>query len=116
MPENIHVMVDLETLGTDLNSVIVAIGAVKFDISTGEIIDTFYAPVDPESCQKIGMVIDAATVWWWMHPDRNAAREELLRDEYREDVVNALGAFATWYGVDALPIWGNGCMFDNQIL
>jgi exodeoxyribonuclease VIII len=120
--DDIHVMVDLETFGTDINSVIIAIGAVKFNIKTGEVIDTFYSPVDPESCQQIGMVIDANTVMWWLHPDRDDARRALLKDEYRDDIFNALTGFNNWYvlgheaGDPLYPVWGNGCMFDNQLL
>lgn len=119
---NTHVMIDLETLGTDINSVIVAIGAVKFDIKTGEIIDEFYSPVDPVSCQEVGMGIDANTVMWWLHPDRNKAREALLAEEYRNDIFNALTDFNNWYvlgheaGDPLCPVWGNGCMFDNAIM
>lgn len=113
---DIHVMLDLETLGTKLNSVIVAIGAVKFNIKTGEIVSEFYSPIDPETCQAIGMTIDASTVWWWLHPDRHEARVALLADEYRNDIFNALSDFTTWYGDEETPIWGNGCMFDNQMM
>lgn len=111
-----HVMIDLETLGTDLNSVIVAIGAVKFNIKTGEIVSEFYSPVDPASCQEVGMGIDAKTVMWWLHPDRDDARKALLKDEYRNDIFNALTDFMEWYGAEEVPVWGNGCMFDNQIM
>lgn len=117
---NIHVMIDLETLGTDLNSVIVAIGAVAFNIKTGDIVGEFYSPVDPESCQKAGMVIDASTVMWWLHPDRDEARKALLADEFRNDIFNALSDFSVWYSTvndgERAPVWGNGCMFDNQIM
>jgi exodeoxyribonuclease VIII len=125
MSNNIHVMVDLETLGTDINSVITAIGAVKFDIENGEFLSEFYSPVCPKSCQEIGMVIDADTVMWWLHPDRREARDALMRDEHRNDIFNALTDFSIWYGgvdiafgpmINPLPVWGNGCMFDNQIL
>lgn len=43
------VMLDLETMGTDANAAIIAIGAVEFDIQNGEIGERFYAVIDLES-------------------------------------------------------------------
>ena len=54
-----HVMADLETLGNGPNSVIIAIGAVKFN--TQGIVDKFYVTVDPQSCIDIGLDMDAST-------------------------------------------------------
>ena len=44
------VMVDLETLATSADAVILSIGAVRFDLETGEIDDAgFYASISVES-------------------------------------------------------------------
>ena len=41
-----HIMIDLETMGNKSYSAIVSIGAVKFDIKTGETGETFYRNVN----------------------------------------------------------------------
>ena len=64
-----NLMLDIETLGTGPNSVILSIGAVEFD-ETG-VISKFYEAIDPESCTDWGLQIDARTVLWWM--DQNDA-------------------------------------------
>lgn len=109
-----HVMLDLETLGKRHNAALLSIGATKFDPFTGEIIDTFYVAVDPESCQALGLTVDASTVMWWMDPERNAAREAMMREE-RLDLPSALYGFVDWFGGDK-PVWGNGSTFDNVIM
>jgi DNA polymerase III epsilon subunit-like protein len=65
-------MLDLETLGTGNNACILSIGAVKFDPFGEGLQDDsrFEVFIDPQSCTDAGLVIDASTVMWWMHPDR----------------------------------------------
>lgn len=109
----VNVMIDIETLGTSTDAVILSIGATKFNAD--EIIDTFAVAIDPSSCQQYGMKIDAGTVMWWMHPDRAAARQELLADE-KVDIFSALDGFAQWFGDKSLPTWGNGASFDNVLV
>lgn len=105
-------MIDLETLGTGTNSVILSIGAVKFD---REITDTFYVNVDAASCQRYGLTIEADTVMWWLGSEREQARNDLFKDE-RHDLYDALDGFAQWFGPESMPVWGNGASFDNVLL
>lgn len=108
--DNINVMVDLETLGNGSNSVIVAIGAVAF--TKNELLSTFYRVVDPESCIKAGLQMDASTVMWWLKQEQ-AAREAICQPGM--SLAEALQLFYNWYPPDA-PLWGNGATFDNVIL
>lgn len=109
-----NIMVDLETLGTSSDAVIIAIGAVAFD-ATG-LGQTFYITVDPQSCVDLGMKIDAATVMWWMRQS-DAARGAFSRQG--TPIVGALDAFSRYVagcaGASA-EVWGNGATFDNVIL
>lgn len=109
-----HVMVDIETLGKGNNAAILSIGMVKFNPFTEDIYDSFYVPVDPESCQALGLKIDASTVMWWLHSDRDAARAAMMQ-ETRVDLPSALYGLVDWFGEDK-PVWGNGATFDNVIL
>lgn len=116
---NIHVMLDLETMGTGVNSAITAIGAAYFDEKgTGE---TFYKVVDLTSCVRRGLDIEPATVLWWLEQS-DAARRELLRLD-AEPLDYALASFtqflddlATAYSAQSIHVWGNGPGFDNEIL
>lgn len=107
------VMVDLETLGNGPNSVITAIGAVKFDMLGlgGE----YYHIVDAQSCVDAGLQMDVSTVMWWMRQSE-AARAELVREGLPLSI--ALQKFTGWLGpnADSIRVWGNGASFDNVIL
>ncbi|NQW82286.1 MAG: 3'-5' exoribonuclease, partial [Polaromonas sp.] len=60
-------MVDLETLGTVADAVILSIGAVKFDLDSDAIDDDgFYASISIESNQETGRRIQEDTLIWWM--------------------------------------------------
>ena len=65
-----NVMVDIETLGTSSNSVILSIGAVEFD--NENLGAEFEVYIDPESCTDHGLVIDAPTVMWWLGQSNEA--------------------------------------------
>lgn len=117
---SLHVMLDLECLGTTVDSAILSIGAVKFDpMSDEKPEDAIYIPVDPKDCQRLGMRVDADTVMWWLNDERDPARKELLR-LYKEqkplELTTALSAFSDWYGVEPLPVWGYPVTFDNAIM
>lgn len=113
-----HCMIDLETLGVSTDTVILSIGAVKFDPKRQrEILDRFHVPVDPISCQAFGMKIEAETVMWWMDRGRSAAREK-LNNAQRVDLASALEGFVFWWASDPTPaaIWSNGATFDIPIM
>lgn len=110
-----HVMIDLETLGTSHDAVILSIGAVKFDPETNTISDRFHVGVEPESCVQWGLRMDPKTVMWWMGFEREAARNRLVAMQ-KLDLPTVLEGFQMWYGLQSLPTWGNGATFDNVIL
>lgn len=104
------VMVDLETMGTGSNAVILSIGAVWFD-DTG-LGSTFYTNVDQQSCLDVGLTKDASTEQWW------AAQSAAARNALNENAVplsEALRAFSNCFEGDEC-VWGNGATFDNVIL
>lgn len=74
-----HVMLDLETLSTSSNAVIISIAAVQFNIETGEIINKFHRNVDIQSCLDIGMEIEANTIKWWM-TQKNETFKKLINN------------------------------------
>ena len=112
-----HVMIDLETWGTQDGSIIISLGAVKFDPQTNDDLteDNFYCAIDPKSSEQFGLKADAATLLWWMDPDRAEARAAWLSDT-KVDLPTMLEGFQDWYGSISLPTWGNGATFDNVLL
>ena len=112
-----HVMLDLETMGQGNNAAIVAIGAVFFEPTTGEIGASFYQTIDLESAAKYGE-IDPSTVLWWLKQS-DEARDEITRlDTY--SLPDALAEFTQWIeqieNFKARIVWGNGSSFDNVII
>jgi DNA polymerase III epsilon subunit-like protein len=113
----IHMMIDLETMGTGSDAAILSLGAVKFDpmAAPGTVEDCFHVGISLESCVAVGLKIDPSTIVWWMHKDRDAARTA-LNDLQQIDLWEALDGFSAWFGPSSMPVWGNGATFDNVIL
>ena len=109
-----HVMIDLETMGNVPGSVIVAIGAVAFDVETGgsEAPSHFYRTISLQSCLDVGLTVQGSTVEWWLRQG-DAARGALLLDQ--KTIFEALEDFSKWFPAGA-PVWGHGAIFDVSII
>jgi hypothetical protein len=109
-----HVMLDLETMGKRAGCAIVSIGAVEFDINTGEIVRTFYKVVNLQSCLNVGLFIDASTLYWWLQQS-DAARQAICKPaDSIQSVLEELRSFFACLG--DFQIWGDGARFDIGIL
>lgn len=105
-----HVMVDLETLGVNPGSVIISIGAVEFEPGE-ELSNEFYRSIDIESCEEVGLEIEADTLSWWMEQDEDV--QDVLTGG--EDLRTVLEEFNSYYdGADW--IWANSPSFDCEML
>ena len=112
-----HLMLDLETMGKKSNSVICSIGAVEFDIETGDIGREFYRRVDIKSCLDIGLTVDGSTIEWWLNQNEKA-RKAISTGESLS-ITQALFEFTDFIktiGGKQLQIWGNAARFDIGIL
>ena len=115
-----HVMIDLETLGTQPGSAILSIGAVMFDPSpeagTSCLGDEFYCVVSKGSCEEAKLEISQATLDWWAKQSPEARK---VLDEACAD-----GAFTLAYALESLAkfipivakVWSNGANFDQPLL
>lgn len=108
-----HLMLDIETMGTDSFSSILSIGAVEFDIKTGKTGKEFYTNVDLQSCLDIGLTINASTVMWWMERSEQARKDLTKRAPI--PIAEALKKFSDFCNKD-YQIWGNSARFDCGIL
>ena len=122
-------MVDLETCGVVSGSVILTIGAVRFDprakfLSADDLSGTgldpltmredraFYRRVDIDSCLDLGMTQDPDTMKWWSEQDPDARFEAFAADP-RIKLREALLQFCMWFkGTGAAKIWSHGATFD----
>lgn len=108
-----HVMLDLETLGTAADSVILSIGAVKFDLTSDAVDDNgFYASVSIDSNLDAGRRIDESTLIWWMQQAPGAQR---VFHEPKEPLDAALESLEEWFD-GAEYVWSNGAGFDIPML
>ncbi len=109
------VMLDIETLGNNLNPVITQISGVVFDLETGETFEEFNVLVDPMSCIKHGLQINQSTMEFWADQDKDVFKKVVLNSfeegETLQDSLKALNKFLD--DVKAETIWGNGIMADN---
>jgi hypothetical protein len=108
-----HVMIDLETMGTGPNAAIVAIGACIFDANG--IGDRFYDAVDLQSCIDAGLTVDGQTVMWWLDQSdevrgalKNSSPLHVALERFSDFMADSMGNIS--------GVWGCGAAFDNVIL
>lgn len=116
----VEVMVDIETLSTRADAVILQIGAVVFDPKTGTLGEEFRRGA---CLPQPGRRTDQATLDWWAR--QQAAGVPMPGGEH--GLTSALISFVTWLGGLApmvkedeserrIHLWGNGPSFDCAIL
>ena len=112
-----HLMIDLETMGTNTNVPIVVIGAVFFDPQTGEIGPVFYIVISLTDAMNTGAVPDGGTIEWWLKQS-SEARAAILTDQVKlKDALSQFREFINEYSDEKfVQVWGNGATFDNAIL
>lgn len=118
---NNEVMVDIETFGTEVNSVILAIGAIKFNrkqehVDFEKILekDKFFQSIQIDSCIDLGMKTNNDTVKWWseQHPE---VRKAVFDTRPVLPIKTVLQNFKNWYG-NSDKVWSQGICFDIPIL
>lgn len=121
MSDLIHIMVDLETMGTVPGCTILSIGAVVFNPAEGTLGAEFSAVVDEESCLEACLSVDPATEKWWSGQTDEAYKVVILaRSGLATPLPEALARLNRWQQNlgprTKLRIYGNGADFDNPIL
>jgi len=108
-------MVDLETLGTTQDAVVLTIGAAKFNpFNTDEPVDKLYLKLDTSGQVEKGRIIDDGTLKWW-GTQSEEVRNDTFSEHDRVDVKDGLLALNEWFdGVS--KIWCQGPSFDFPML
>ena len=115
--KDVHVVLDLETMGNTQSAAIVAIGAVACTVEQG-IFSQFYTEVSLASSVIHGLTIDVSTVLWWL-AQGEAARAIFQHNHKAPLLEAAIDDFDHWFPKSekrGILVWGNGADFDNAIL
>jgi len=108
-------MLDLETMGSGPKAAIVSVGAVRFNLATGETGAYMHEQVDLEDSVRAGLEIDPATVIWWFGQSRAAV--DGWRVEHPKQLASALNVLDHLVGREATTgVWANAPSFDCVIL
>ena len=112
------VMIDLETLSTEPNAVVLTLGAVKFNrrgpTRSLDELDHFYKRIEIQSCLDVGLHTSPETQDWWKIQGDDARYEALAHKE-RVPLIQALNEFSAWFK-GAHCVWSHGATFDCVIL
>jgi exodeoxyribonuclease VIII len=112
-------MIDLETLATSSDAVMLSIGAVLFNIEEmdhGYPHKDFYIKPNIDSQLKIGSIIQEGTLKWWLQQS-DEARGEFVSPKDTVPIDKALFELTNFYN-SAKPkrVWSHGAGFDLSIL
>ncbi len=121
MEEDVHIMVDLETLGVEVDSVIVSISAVTFSLGKESVTNGFEANVDIQSSLDNGRKIYGDTLSWWMSQEKEALGKTFNNKKEKHSIHASLNTFKWWLSkqtedLNNLYIWGNSNRVDLGML
>lgn len=110
-----HIMIDIETMGTNVKAPVLSIGACAFS-EEGGILNEFHYGLDLGEQIQAGREVEGSTIYWWLSQSKEA-QNQLLNIE-RGAVGDAYSAFLQWLdsqgGYDT--VWAKPPSFDLVIL
>ena len=108
-------MIDLETLSTNPNAVVLTVGGVKFDPYTNaEPNQGMYFRIDVDSQTAKGREVMQETLDWWSTQPKEIS-EEALGDNDRISLDESIKTINKW-SVCVDVFWCQGPLFDYAIL
>ncbi|WP_285005585.1 3'-5' exonuclease [Lactococcus formosensis] len=117
------IIVDLETLGTDVDSTVIQIAAAEFDITTGELVgQPFNECVDLHYVAEIKASGNTLKFWLGWSENQKVIRNIVEKGETANNSESDLwDSFYSWLISKSnktmnLKLWGNGISFDNMII
>lgn len=118
MSDTIHVMIDFETLDTEVTSAVTAVGVVGW--REGTPLDTrvyFTQSISLDDCIKKQRTLSADTIIWWMQQS-DEARASWIRNQSACATLDGflLSMEAFFPPEDSMLLYGNGADFDLGIL
>ena len=110
-----HLMLDLETMGKKSNAALVSIGAVAFNLESGETGEEFYNRIDLQSSLMAGLKVHGETIYWWLLQNETARQEVAKGGDSLSSVLKKFSTFMSQFD-NGVQIWGNGVRFDVGLL
>lgn len=114
---NLQMMIDLETLGTGPKAVVSAIGALVFDLDSGEVKDTYYTILSYQDQLTKGREVTESTIKWWFSQSKEA--QNIYTADQKTSTYFALSNLKdiiSKHDMNTFKVWGNGPSFDLTIL
>jgi len=112
-----HCMIDLETLGTDVDSVVLSIGGAAFDPFSNGAVSTFYSVISIGDSISRGLTTSQDTIDWWSRQEPEAQAVLKEAKESTNTLQEVLTDFSVWFTDNNLKyLWGNGAAFDNVVM
>ncbi len=114
-----HAMIDLETMGTAQDTVVMSCGLVMFSPEEGTISETNrdHIVLNVQSQLDAGRTITGDTLKWWLRQSPEAVAGWNRAEEQCLTLQNFLEELrAIWKMYDARYVWGHGATFDISIL
>lgn len=115
-----HLMIDLETLGTNVDCVVTQIGFCLFDLKGGMIPYANNLRPDPsEQIFEKKRTVTWDTFKWWMGQS-NEARISMIKDAsgpmeiILEQFIQEVDIYGGWHNIEG--VWGHGPTFDISIM
>lgn len=105
-----NVMLDIETLSTKPNAVILSIAAVKFAFGSDGI-EKFSVNISPSSCKKLGLITSQYTIDWWTKQNPEALKQFMKDQIDLSDAIDKLNTFIGPNSKDTV-FWAHGTSFD----
>jgi len=106
-----NIMIKVETLGTEYDSVILSIAAVKFSFDEDDF-EIFSVNCDPASSTELGLKIDPKTSSWWKIKNREnllpLIKNRIPIQDALQQLTNFTGRNCTW--------WSNFMKFHFSVL
>ena len=118
MPER-HLMLDIETLDTNITAAIVAVGAVCFDPRSDKLLKQheFHCTISRYSNEKWGRTESKATLLWWAQQSEEAKRA--VFGGHPLGLSQGLSEFTRWVNClrpKCTRVWAKSPDFDCKIM
>ena len=112
-----NLVIDTKTYGTEPGCVILSIGALQFDVETGEEGAKFYRAIDLKKSLLMGFHQEQKSIDWWKEKSTDAY---ILAHAGTQSPTTVLEAFNRWIDntFEGQPFYayGNSSRFDLGIL
>lgn len=110
-----HAMIDIETLATKSDAVVLSVGGVKFDPTSDAVPHSpLMMRLDIDEQSEKGRIVDPNTVEWWSKQDKSI-QEDAFKVDGRVSVEHFCNELNKWF-VGCDKKWAQGPRFDYGIL